>query len=98
GSPTCSFIRTRSPSSAPPENGEEGSTASTPTRRPALRYAVTSAEVDVDLPTPGGPVSPTTYAPPPCGARAAATSRNCGEAPSTKEISRATARGRPRRA
>ena len=60
-----SCIRTRSPSSAPPENGEDGSTASTPTRLPAARSAVTSADVDVDLPTPGEPVSPTTCAWPP---------------------------------
>ena len=33
----CSSIRTRSPSSAPPENGDEGSTASTPTRSPRAR-------------------------------------------------------------
>ena len=48
-----SCIRTRSPSSAPPENGEDGSTASTPTRLSGSRSAVTSAEVEVDLPTPG---------------------------------------------
>src|SRR5262249_25691679 len=87
-----------SPSRAPPENGDDGSTASTPTRRPAFRYAVTSADVEVDLPTPGEPVSPTTYAPPVSGASAAITSRSCGEAPSTREISRATARGLPSRA
>ncbi len=62
---------------------------------PCLRYAVTSAEVEVDLPTPGEPVSPTTYALPVSGARAAMTSLSCGDAPSTSEISRATARGRP---
>src|SRR4051794_29710346 len=88
-------MRTRSPSRAPPENGEDGSTARTPTRLPCLRYAVTSADVEVDLPTPGDPVRPTTYAPPVSGASAAMTSLSCGEAPSTREISRATARGRP---
>src|SRR5690349_7008234 len=88
-------MRTRSPSRAPPENGEDGSTARTPTRLPCLRYAVTRADVDVDLPTPGEPVRPTTYAVPVSGARAAMTSRSCGDAPSTREISRATARGRP---
>src|SRR5664279_3684869 len=65
----CSCIRTRSPSSAPPENGEEGSTASTPTRAPRRRYADTSALADVDLPTPGEPVSPTIWARPVRGAR-----------------------------
>ena len=34
--------------------------------------------VGVDLPTPGEPVSPTTWACPACGASAAATSRSCG--------------------
>ena len=37
GSVACSCIRTRSPSSAPPVNGDVGSTASTPTRRPRPR-------------------------------------------------------------
>ena len=64
GSNACSCIRTRSPRSAPPEKGEEGSTASTPTRLPALRYSVTNAEVVVDLPTPGEPVKPTMWARP----------------------------------
>src|SRR5919108_5401022 len=95
GSEACSDIRTRSPSRAPPENGDDGSTARTPTRLPCLRYAVTSAEVDVDLPTPGEPVSPTTYALPVSGASVAMTSLSCGDAPSTREISRATARGLP---
>src|SRR3954452_3181479 len=88
-------MRTRSPSRAPPENGEDGSTARTPTLLSCLRYAVTSAEVDVDLPTPGEPVRPTTYALPVSGASVAMTSLSCGDAPSTREISRATARGRP---
>src|SRR5665811_1972176 len=88
-------MRTRSPSKAPPENGEDGSTASTPTRLPALRIAVTSADVEVDLPTPGEPVIPTMWARPVCGASAALTSRSCGDASSTIEISRATARASP---
>ena len=74
-----SCIRTRSPSSAPPENGEDGSTASTPTRLPCSRYADTSAEVDVDLPTPGEPVMPMICAWPACGASAAITSRSSGD-------------------
>ncbi len=93
-----SCIRTRSPSSAPPENGEDGSTASTPTRCPCPRSARTSIDVEVDLPTPGDPVSPITRARPVCGASAAATSRSAGEASSTSEISRATDRASPSRA
>ena len=38
---------------APPENGEEGSTASTPTRPPSARTAAISRSVRVDLPAPG---------------------------------------------
>ena len=74
----CSPIRTRSPSNAPPENGDDGSTASTPTRRCCARSSRTSSDVVVDLPTPGGPVSPTTCARPVYGASAAATSRSSG--------------------
>src|SRR3954451_20785740 len=93
-----SCIRTRSPSRAPPEKGDEGSTASTPTRLPALRRAPTSALVEVDLPTPGEPVMPTVWACPAYGARPAITSRSRGEASSTSEISLATERGSPSRA
>ena len=55
-------MRTRSPSNAPPENGDDGSTASTPTRLPVGPQLLTSTDVDVDLPTPGEPVRPTTCA------------------------------------
>jgi hypothetical protein len=98
GSVAWSCIRTRSPSSAPPENGEDGSTASTPTRLPCSRNAETSTDVDVDLPTPGGPVRPITRARPVSGANVSATSRSWGLASSTSEISLATARGCPSRA
>ena len=91
-------MRTRSPSSAPPENGDDGSTASTPTRLPCSRNAVSSAEVVVDLPTPGDPVRPMTTALPAWGVSAAMTSRSCGEAFSTRLISRPTLRGSPSRA
>ena len=55
---SCS-IRTRSPSSEPPERLEDGSTASTATVLPPSRHSPTSAESSVDLPAPGGPVTPT---------------------------------------
>ena len=51
-------IRARSPSSAPPERLDVGSTASTATVRPAARQADVSADSSVDLPAPGGPVTP----------------------------------------
>ena len=57
----------RSPSSAPWVNGEEGSIESTPTVLPAWRRLAVSAPMSVDLPTPGGPVKPTTAAAPVCG-------------------------------
>src|SRR6478735_5185124 len=98
GSRVCSCMRTRSPSSAPPVNGDDGSTARTPTRLSCRRSSVTSALVSVDLPTPGAPVMPTTWACPGCAARAAATSRSSGDSSSTSEISRATDRASPARA
>ena len=54
--------RMRSPSSAPWVNGEEGSIESTATSRSCERASFTSAPIRVDLPTPGGPVKPTTAA------------------------------------
>ena len=74
-------IRARSPSSAPPERFDEGSTASTATLRPSLRQPATSALSSVDLPAPGGPVTPTMCA-------GASRPRAAGEtAPSRAEIS-----------
>ncbi len=61
-SPGSVLSRVRSPSSAPPEAREDGSTAMTPTVRPSPRQAAIRAPISVDLPTPGGPVTPTTCA------------------------------------
>src|SRR5580704_7968236 len=91
-------MRIRSPSSAPPVNGDVGSTASTATRRPAARNALSSAPVRVDLPTPGAPVRPMTRAPPVSGRRSFMTERTWGDSSSTSEISRARARMSPARA
>ena len=66
-SKACSCIRMRSPSSAPPVTGDEGSTAKTATRKPLLRYSEINAPVVVDLPTPGGPVTPISKADPESG-------------------------------
>src|SRR5690606_7161773 len=98
GSVACSVIRMRSPSSAPPENGDDGSIASTPTRLPCSRKAPRSIDVDVDLPTPGGPVSPMTCALPVYGVNARTTSDNRGWSSSTRDSKRETARGCPARA
>ena len=53
-----SCIRIRSPSNAPPVNGLDGSTASTPTVRPRARHASAYLSVSVLFPAPGGPVKP----------------------------------------
>jgi hypothetical protein len=56
----CSCMRIRSPRMAPPVIGLEGSMARTATARPSARATRTSAAASVDLPLPGGPVTPTT--------------------------------------
>src|SRR5271170_1675793 len=94
----CSCIRIRSPSRAPPVNGEVGSTASTATRWPAARNAPTSAPVMVDLPTPGAPVSPMIRAWPARGSRSLMTERIRAESSSASESSRPRARASPARA
>ena len=43
-------------------NGLDGSTEMTPTLRPSPRTRLTSALIRLDLPTPGGPVTPIAYA------------------------------------
>ena len=67
GSRKCSTRRIRSPSTAPPLNGEVGSTERTPTVAPAARLRAMSAPISVDFPAPGGPVTPTTLARPVLG-------------------------------
>src|SRR5512140_1273608 len=69
--------------------------ASTPTRSPRRRYAVTSALVTVDFPAPGEPVRPITRAWPASGASSFITERSRGEPSSISETSRARARGSP---
>jgi hypothetical protein len=62
GSRACSCMRIRSPSSAPLLKVDDGSTASTATFSPFARNCEINADVDVDFPTPGGPVRPTMWA------------------------------------
>jgi hypothetical protein len=64
-------MRTRSPSSAPPEKGLVGSTATMPTVRPARRQCSASASTSVLLPAPGGPVMPMRRARPSCAKKRA---------------------------
>ena len=60
-------MRIRSPRIAPPEKGLVGSTATMATVRPRLRSWLASLSTSVDLPAPGGPVMPTTWARPVSG-------------------------------
>src|SRR5438128_4507674 len=62
-------MRVLSPRMLPPESALEGSTASTATRFPSpMRYSP-SASMNVLLPTPGTPLTPTRTAPLVCGRR-----------------------------
>ena len=54
GSSATDSMRMRSPSSAPPVNGDVGSTATMPTVSPAARYARARAVVSVLFPRPAG--------------------------------------------
>src|SRR3954452_18465527 len=88
-------IRTRSPRSAPPVIGDDGSTATTATLRPRSRNSAMSAATSVDFPAPGGPVIPTRCARP---ARRYRRRRPCsatGVAFSTAVSSRASERRSP---
>src|SRR3990167_5462366 len=60
GSSAWDCMRMRSPSTAPPVNGLDGPTAPTPTVAPSARRRAVSRSTTVDLPAPGGPVTPTT--------------------------------------
>ena len=51
-------IRVLSPRIEPPERAEDGSTASTATRRPSTVSIMPKLSIKVDLPTPGVPESP----------------------------------------
>src|SRR5437868_5067492 len=58
------FMRIRSPSTAPPENGLLGSTAKIATCLPLSFQLLARQSTKVDLPAPGEPVIPTTCARP----------------------------------
>src|SRR6267143_1353360 len=95
GSTPVSAIRIRSPSTAPPVYGDDGSTATTPTFRSRLRYLRTSRLIRELFPTPGGPVNPTTWARPVCGNIRARASVASGSSSSIREMSFAAARLSP---
>src|ERR1019366_8046910 len=97
GSVKRSSMRIRSPRIAPPENGDDGSTATMPTFRPRMRALRASAAVSVDLPAPGEPVRPVTRAPPVRGNTSARSAWKRGSPDSAHVIARATAGTRPAR-
>ena len=61
GSTARRSMRVLSPRMLPPVRVDDGSTASTATRRPSPVSFVPSASMNVDLPTPGTPVMPTRW-------------------------------------
>src|SRR3954453_5505064 len=95
GSRKCSVSLIRSPSSAPCVNGDDGSIESTATSRSLLRACATRRPISVDLPTPGGPVNPTTAALPVFGYTSRTSAQPSGSSSSTSEIARASARLSP---
>ena len=90
GCAPCSPMRTRSPSTAPPVMGLDGSTATTATFWPRRSSSPSNACTRVDLPAPGLPVSPSTCARPRCGASAACKAGAPGAARSTALMARAS--------
>src|SRR3954447_9875876 len=95
GSRKCSLRRMRSPSRAPWVNGEEGSIESTATSRSRARACSIRRPISVDLPTPGGPVNPTTAARPVLGYTSRTSAQPSGSSFSTSEMARASARLSP---
>jgi hypothetical protein len=97
GSRATDSMRIRSPRSAPPVNGEVGSTATMPTRFPSARRARVRAVVIVLFPAPGGPVSPTRRARPTSGFSSPSSRSNPGRWFSTTLTARASAAALPAR-
>jgi hypothetical protein len=89
-SPESSCMRTRSPNSAPPENGLVGSTATTATVSPRARYSFAICVTSVLLPAPGGPVMPNRNARPVRPKHASSSADACGCSFSTHDSARAS--------
>src|SRR5205085_4689637 len=75
--------------------GGDGSIDSTATFRSRARALLTRVPISVDLPTPGGPVNPTTAARPVFGKISRTSAQPSGSSFSTSEIARARARFSP---
>src|SRR6266702_2433876 len=97
GSTPVSAIRMRSPSTAPPEYGDVGSTATTPTFLSFARNVRTRRLISELFPAPGGPVNPTTWARPVCGKIRATASTASASSSSMSEMTFPAARLSPRR-
>src|SRR5947199_9672548 len=95
GSTPVSAMRIRSPRTAPPVYGDVGSTATTPTFLSRPRRVRTRRLMRELLPTPGGPVNPTTWARPVCGWIRATASVASGSSSSIREMSFPAARLSP---
>src|SRR5512132_1579736 len=89
GSRARSRMRIRSPGMAPPEKGLDGSTATMPTVRPLSRYFCANARTIVDLPLPGTPVIPMTWARPVWRCSSASAGLPAAPLDSASDISRA---------
>src|SRR6266542_565897 len=97
GSTPVSAMRMRSPSTAPPEYGDVGSTATTPTFLSFPRNVRTRRLIRELLPAPGGPVNPTTWARPVCGKVRATASTASASSSSMRDMIFPAARLSPRR-
>src|SRR6266540_1216917 len=97
GSTPVSAMRMRSPSTAPPEYGDVGSTATTPTFLSCARNVRTRRLISELFPAPGGPVNPTTWARPVCGKIRATASTASASSSSMSEMTFPAARLSPRR-
>jgi hypothetical protein len=84
-------MRMRSPRTAPPLTGLDGSIATTATVCPSASQAPSKASTRVDLPLPGTPVMPTTQARPARSAMHAAAARAPGASSSISVSRRASA-------
>src|SRR5437764_7353645 len=95
GSTAARALRVRCPRPAPPVYGAVGSTATTPSFLSRPRRVRTRRLMRELLPTPGGPVNPTTWARPVCGWIRARASVASGSSSSIREMSFPAARLSP---
>ena len=90
-------MRVLSPSMEPPETVDEGSIASTATRKPSPVKYKPSDSTNVLLPTPGTPDKPSRSARPVCGNKAVSNSSPCARWSARVDSSRVMALAMARR-